>query len=47
MVYQRAFNHVKTPIKRDLAYPDYSKVFESYIDTSSIELGIVTTQGYC
>jgi hypothetical protein len=32
-VYQRAFNHVKTPITRVLAYPDYSKVFESYKDT--------------
>jgi hypothetical protein len=47
MVYQRAFNHVKTPITRVLAYPDYSKVFESYSHTSSNELGIVTTQGYC
>ncbi len=34
-VYQRAFNHVKTPITRVVAYPDYSKVFESYTDTSS------------
>jgi hypothetical protein len=34
-VYQRAFNHVKTPITRVLAYPDYSKVFESYTDDSS------------
>ncbi len=34
-VYQRTFNHVKTPIARVLAYPDYSKVFESYTDTSS------------
>jgi hypothetical protein len=24
-VYQRAFNNVKTPITRVLAYPDYSK----------------------
>jgi hypothetical protein len=47
MVYQRAFNHIKTPIARDLAYPDYSNVFESYTDTSSNELGIVTTWGYC
>ena len=46
-VYQRAFNHVKTPITRALAYPDYSKVIESYTDTSSNELGIVTTRGYC
>ncbi len=41
MVCQRAFNHVKTTITRVLAYPDYSKVFESYTDTSSNELGIV------
>ncbi len=47
MVYRRAFNHVKTPITRVLAYPDYSKVFESYTDTSSNELEIVTTRGYC
>jgi hypothetical protein len=46
-VYQRAFNHVKTPIIRVLAYPDHSKVFESYTDTSSNELGTVTTWGYC
>ncbi len=46
-VYQTAFNHAKTTITRVLAYPDYSKVFESYTDTSSNELGIVTTQGYC
>ncbi len=45
MVYQRAFNHIKTPITRVLAYPDYSKVFESYTDTSSNELGIATTLG--
>ncbi len=46
-VYQRAFNHVKTPITRVLAYPDYSKVFESYTDSSSNELRIVTTWRYC
>ena len=47
MVYQRAFNHVKTTITRVLAYPDYSIVFESYTDTSSNELRTVTTWGYC
>ncbi len=30
-----------------MAYPDYSKVFESYTDTSSNWLGTVTTQDYC
>jgi hypothetical protein len=27
-----------------LAYPDYSKVFDIYIDASSKQLGVVTTQ---
>ncbi len=45
-VYQRAFNHVKAKIAKDvvLAYPDYSKVFEIYIDASSKQLGAVITQ---
>jgi hypothetical protein len=36
-VHQRAFNHVKATIAKDvvLAYPDYSKVFEMYTDASS------------
>ncbi len=36
-VHQRAFNHVKGTIAKDvvLAYPDYSKVFEIYTDASS------------
>jgi hypothetical protein len=36
-VHQRAFDHVKTTIAKDvvLAYPDYSKVFEIYTDASS------------
>jgi hypothetical protein len=36
-VHQRAFNHVKATIAREvvLAYPDYSKVFEIYTDASS------------
>ncbi len=45
-VHQRAFNHVKATIAREvvLAYPDYSKVFEIYTDASSKQLGAVTTQ---
>jgi hypothetical protein len=45
-VHQRAFNHVKATIAKDvvLAYPDYSKVFEIYTDASSKQLGAVTTQ---
>ena len=36
-VYQKAFHDVKAIIARDvaLAYPDYSKKFEIYTDTSS------------
>jgi hypothetical protein len=45
-VHQRAFDHVKATIAKDvvLAYPDYSKVFEIYTDTSSKQLGAVITQ---
>jgi hypothetical protein len=45
-VHQRAFDHVKATIAREvvLAYPDYSKVFEIYTDASSKQLGAVTTQ---
>jgi hypothetical protein len=44
-VHQRAFNHVKATIAREvvLAYPDYSKVFEIYTGASSIQLGAVIT----
>ncbi len=45
-VHQRASNHVKTTIAREvvLAYPDFSKVFEIYTDALSKQLGAVTTQ---
>jgi hypothetical protein len=45
-VHQRAFNHVKATIVKDvvLAYPDFSKVFEIYTDASSKQLGAVITQ---
>jgi hypothetical protein len=45
-VHQRAFNHVKATIAKDvvLVYLDYSKVFEIYIDASSKQLGAVITQ---
>ncbi len=32
---EQGFNHVKTTITWVLAYPDYSKNFESYTDASS------------
>jgi hypothetical protein len=45
-VHQRAFNHVKATIAREvvLAYPDFSKVCEIYTDASSKQLGAVITQ---
>ncbi len=45
-VHQRAFDHVKATIAKDvvLAYPDHSKVFEIYTDASSKQLGAVITQ---
>jgi hypothetical protein len=45
-VHQRAFDHVKATIAKDviLVYPDYSKVFEIYTDASSKQLGAVITQ---
>ncbi len=45
-VHQRAFNHLKATIANDevLAYPDYSKVFEMYTDTSNKQQGAVITQ---
>ncbi len=44
--HQRAFNHVKATVAREvvLAYPDYSKVFEIYTNASSKQLGAVITQ---
>jgi hypothetical protein len=45
-VHQRAFDHVKATIAREvvLASPDYSKVFEIYTNASSKQLGAVITQ---
>ncbi len=45
-VHQRAFDHVKATIAKDvvLAYPDYCKVFKIYTDVSSKQLGAVITE---
>jgi hypothetical protein len=45
-VHQRAFDHVKATIAREvvLAYPDYSKVFKIYTDALSKQLGALITQ---
>ncbi len=45
-VHQRAFNHIKATIAKDvvLAYPDYRKVIKIYTDASSKQLGAAITQ---
>jgi hypothetical protein len=45
-VHQRAFDHVKATIAREvvLAYKEFSKVFEIYTDALSKQLGAVITQ---
>jgi hypothetical protein len=45
-VHQKAFNHVKATIAKDvvLAYPDFNKVFEIYTDASNKQLRAVITQ---
>jgi hypothetical protein len=45
-VHQRAFDHVKATIAKDvvLAYPDYSNVFKIYTDASSKQLEALINQ---
>jgi hypothetical protein len=45
-VHQRAFNHLKATIAREvvLAYSDYSKAFDIYTNASSKQLGAGITQ---
>ena len=45
-VHQQAFNTVKATIACDvtLAYPDYSQGFETYTDSTKLQLGAVITQ---
>jgi hypothetical protein len=45
-IHQQAFDDVKAAIAKGtvLAYPDFSKPFEIYTDTSSTQLGAVITQ---
>ena len=46
-VHQTAFDNVKATTAKAvaLAYPDYSKEYEVYTDTSSKQLGAIITQG--
>ncbi len=45
-IHQQAFEDVKATIAKDvvLAYPDFTKPFEIYTDTSTMQLGAVITQ---
>jgi hypothetical protein len=45
-IHQQAFDDVKAAIAKEtvLAYPDFLKPFEIYMDTSSTQLGAVITQ---
>ena len=45
--HQSAFESIKAMIAREvvLAYPDFSQVFEIYMDASSRQLGAVIVQG--
>jgi hypothetical protein len=45
-IHQQAFNNVKTAIAKEtvLAYPDFSKPFEIFLDASSTQLGAVIIQ---
>jgi hypothetical protein len=45
-IHQQAFDNVKAAIAKEtvLAYPDFSKPFEIYMDASSTQLGAVITQ---
>jgi hypothetical protein len=45
-IYQTAFDNVKTIIAKEvvLAYPDFTKPFDIYINASTKQLGAVITQ---
>jgi hypothetical protein len=46
-IYQQAFDSVKVAIAKEvvLAYPDFTKPFEMYTDASTMQLGVVITEG--
>ncbi len=45
-IHQQAFGNIKAAIAKEtvLAYPDFLKPFEIYMDASSMQLGVVITQ---
>jgi hypothetical protein len=46
LIHQQAFDNLKAAIAKEtvLAYPDFSKPFEIYVDASSMQLGAMITQ---
>ncbi len=46
LIHQQAFDDVKAAIAKEtvLAYPEFLKPFETYMDASSMQLGAVITQ---
>jgi hypothetical protein len=46
-IHQQAFDNVKATITKEvvLAYPDFTKPFKIYADASTMQLGVVRTQG--
>jgi hypothetical protein len=46
-IHQQAFDNVKATVAKEvgLAYPDFTKPFEIYTDSSTMQLGAVITQG--
>ncbi len=45
-IHQQAFDNIKAAIAKEtvLAHPDFLKLFEIYMDASSMQLGAVITQ---
>jgi hypothetical protein len=46
-IHQQAFDNIKVTIAKEvvLAYPDFTKLFEINTDASTMQLGLVITQG--
>ncbi len=47
-IHQVAFDNIKATIAKKvvLAYPDFAKIFEIYIDASTMQLGAMLTQNH-
>ncbi len=47
IVYQQVFDNLKATITKEvvLSYPDFTKLFEIFSDASTMQLGVIITQG--